>query len=162
NVVIEDGVPTGTQYVQNAGKTRTYGAELEIKAIPWTGMEITATGAYLHAAYVAGTFHELQVLPSGTVVSVDRSNETVPQAPKITYSLAGTQTVGLPFGNLTFHLDYAWRDKVVYTVDTPSPLQPAAVQAVYAEQNALGIIPSYGLLNGRIALNLDNPNVEVA
>ncbi len=53
NVVIEDGVPTGTQYVQNAGKTRTYGAELEIKAIPWTGMEITATGAYLHAAYVS-------------------------------------------------------------------------------------------------------------
>jgi iron complex outermembrane receptor protein len=162
NVVIEDGVPTGTQYVQNAGKTRTYGAELEIKAIPWTGMEVTATGAYLHAAYVAGTFHELQVLPSGEVVSVDRSNETVPQAPKITYSLAGTQTVGLPFGNLTFHLDYAWRDKLVYTIDTPSPLQPAAVQAVYAEQNALGVLPSYGLLNGRIALNLDNPNVEVA
>jgi iron complex outermembrane receptor protein len=162
SVVIEDGVPTGTQDVTNAGKTRTYGAELEITALPWTGMQITASGAYLHAAYVAGTFFETQLLPDGTAVRVDRSNEPVPQAPKFTASLGATQTVPLPIGSLSAHLDYAWRDKLVYTWDTPSPLQPAAVQALYAAQNAFGVIPSYGLLNARIALNLDHPNVEVA
>jgi iron complex outermembrane recepter protein len=163
NAVVEvGGQPDVTQYVTNAGKTRTDGVELELSAIPWEGMEISASGAYLHAAYVAGTFHELQALPDGTIVSVDRSNETVPQAPKYTASIGGTQTVPLGFGKLSFHMDYAWRDKLVYTSDTASPLQPAAVQAAYATQNALGIIPAYGLLNSRIALNLDKPNVEVA
>ena len=162
SVVIENGVPTGTQYVQNAGKTRTYGLELEVTALPWTGMEITASGAYLHAAYVPGTFFETQLLPDGTAVRVDRSDETVPQAPRFTASIGATQTFQVPIGQVSAHLDYAWRDKLVYTVDTASPLQPAAVQAVYALQNELGVIPSYGLLDGRLALNLDNPNVEIA
>jgi iron complex outermembrane recepter protein len=163
NTIVEvDGKPTVTQYVTNAGKTQTYGVELEITAVPWTGMEINATGAYLHAAYESGTFNELQELPNGTIVTVDRSGEPVPQAPKYTYSLGATQTVPLSFAKLSFHVDYAWRDKMVYTQDTASPLQPAAVQAVYAEQNYLGWIPSYGLLNGRIALHLDNPDLELA
>ncbi len=163
NTIVEvGGKPTVTQYVTNAGKTQTYGVELEITAMPWTGMEINATGAYLHAAYESGTFNELQELPNGTIVTVDRSGEPVPQAPKFTYSLGATQTVPLAFGKLSFHVDYAWRDKMVYTQDTASPLQPAAVQAVYATQNYLGWIPSYGLLNGRIALHLDNPDLELA
>jgi iron complex outermembrane recepter protein len=149
-----------TQYVTNAGKTRTYGAELEVTALPWTGMEINLSGAYLHAAYVAGTFLDHQVLPDGSVVTVDRSNEVVPQAPKFTYNVGGTQSLPLPIGKISFHVDYAWIDKVAYTVDTPSALQPAAVQAVYAIQNALGVLPSYGLLNARIALNLNQPDME--
>ena len=167
NTIVEvGGQPTVTQYVTNAGKTTTHGAELEITAIPWTGMEITATGAYLWSGYVNGTFHELQEITggpdAGTIVNVNRSGEPVPQAPEYTFSFGGTQTFPLSFGKVSFHLDYAWRDKLVYTQDTASPLQPAAVQAVYATQNALGWIPSYGLLNGRIALNLDNPDMEVA
>jgi iron complex outermembrane recepter protein len=163
NTIVEvGGKPTVTQYVTNAGKTQTYGVELEITAVPWTGMEINATGAYLHAEYESGTFNELQELPNGTIVTVNRSGEPVPQAPQYTYSVGATQTVPLSFAKLSFHVDYAWRDKMVYTQDTASPLQPAAVKAVYAEQNYLGWIPSYGLLNGRIALHLDNPDLELA
>jgi iron complex outermembrane receptor protein len=163
NTVVEvNGAPEVTQYQTNSGKTTTYGVELEIKAIPWTGMELSASGAYLHAAYESGTFHELQELPSGQVVSVDRSNEPVPQAPKYTFSAGATQFVPLAIGKLSFHVDYAWIDKDVITQDTASRLQPAAVQAQYATQNALGILPSYGLVNARIALDLDNPDMEVA
>jgi iron complex outermembrane receptor protein len=163
NTIVEvNGAPEVTQYQTNSGKTTTYGAEFEITAIPWTDMEITATGAYLHAAYVAGTFHELQELPNGTIVSVDRSNEPVPQAPEFTVSIGATQFVPLPIGKLSFHVDYDWIDKDVITQDTAAPQQPAAVQAEYATQNALGILPAYGLLNARIALNLDHPNLEVA
>jgi iron complex outermembrane receptor protein len=161
-VVVRNGTTTVTQYVTNAGKSNTYGLELEVTALPWTGMEINLSGSYLHAAYVAGTFHEQQLLPDGTIATVDRSNEPIPQAPKITYSLGATQSFPVAMGKVSVHLDYAWLDKIVYTVDTASPLQPAAVQAAYATQNALGVVPSYGLLNGRIALNLDQPNVELA
>jgi iron complex outermembrane receptor protein len=161
-VVVRNDSPAVTQYVTNAGKSTTYGVELEVTAVPWTGMEINLSGAYLHAAYVPGTFHEQQLLPDGTIVTVDRSNEAIPQAPKITYSVGGTQSFPVPIGKVSAHLDYAWVDKITYTEDTASPLQPAAVQAAYAIQNALGVVPSYGLLNGRIALNLDKPDLELA
>jgi iron complex outermembrane receptor protein len=149
-----------TQYETNAGKTRTYGAELEITAVPWSGMELSASGSYLHAAYVAGTFTEPQQLPNGTIVTVDRSNELVPQAPKFTLAFGATQTIPIAIGRLSLHADYAYRDKVAYTLDTASPLQPAAVQQAYATQYQLGILPSYGLLNAHVGLTLDNPNLE--
>jgi iron complex outermembrane receptor protein len=161
-VVYEAGLPEATQQVVNAGKTRTYGAELEITALPWRGMEINLSGAYLHAAYVPGTFSETQILPDGTAVKVDRSNETVPQAPRFTASIGGTQTVPLDFGRLAFHIDYAWRSQLTYTVDTVAAGQPAAVQQAYAVANYLGVIPSYGLANARITLNLDHPDAEIA
>jgi iron complex outermembrane recepter protein len=161
-VVNSAGEERITQYVTNAGNTRTYGAELEVTALPWTGMEIRASGAYLHAAYVAGTFHEEQLLPDGDPVTVDRSGEPVPQAPKYTFSIGGTQTVPVAFGKLTAHIDYAWRDKLVYTWDTPSPLQPASVIAAYNYQNLLGTIPSYGLMSARMTLQLDHPDLEFA
>jgi iron complex outermembrane receptor protein len=161
-VVNSAGEERVTQYVTNAGNTRTYGVELEVTALPWTGMEIRASGAYLHAAYVAGTFHEQQILPDGTIATVDRSNEPVPQAPKYTWSIAGTQTIPVPFGKFAAHIDYAWRDKLVYTWDTPAAGQPAAVVAAYNYQNLLGTIPSYGLLGARMTLQLDHPNLEFA
>jgi iron complex outermembrane receptor protein len=153
---------TLTQYVANSGKTTTYGAELEITALPWKGMELTASGAYLHAAYVAGTFHEEQALADGTLVTVDRSGEPVPQAPKYTFSFAATQSVNIPIGTLSFHADYSWRDALVYTWDTPAPQLPAAVKAQWNLANQLGVIPSYGIVNARVALNMDNPNLEFA
>ena len=35
------------------------------------------------------------------------------------------------------------------------------MKATYATQNALTRIPGYGLLNGRIGVQLDNPNLEL-
>jgi iron complex outermembrane recepter protein len=148
-----------TQYVANSGNSTTYGAELEITAIPYEGLEVTAAGAYLHAAYVAGTFHELQVV-NGVTETVDRSGEPVPQAPKYTLSFGATQTVPVGIGKLSLHADYSYRAPVVYTWETPAANRPDIV--AWNIQNQLGVIPGYGLVNARAALTLDQPHVEVA
>jgi iron complex outermembrane recepter protein len=153
-----------TQYVTNSGQSRTYGAELEVTLLPWKGMDISADAAYLHAAYKAGTFKEVQFAngASGATVTVDRSGEPVPQAPKETFGASATQTVPLSFGKASIHVDYSYRASVVYTYDTPSSTFPPATFAAYSTANALGAIPSYSLVNARLALNLDSPNLEIA
>jgi iron complex outermembrane recepter protein len=156
NAIVDNST---TQYVSNAGNSRTYGAELEITAIPFTGLEVTATGAYLHAEYVKGSFTEQQDV-GGAIESVDRSGEPVPQAPKYTLSLGATKTVPLSFGKLTLHADYAYRAPVVYTWETPAANRPDI--AAWNIANQLGVIPGYGIVNARLALALAEPRVEVA
>ena len=154
-----------TQYVTNAGDSHTYGPELEVTALPWTGMEVTLSAAYLHSSYIAGTFSEQQNVGTSAApvyVTVDRSGEPIPQAPKYTAAIGATQTVPVALGDLSFHLDFSYRDALVYTWETPSPLLPAATQAVYNRANELGTLPGYGILSGRIALNLRNPDLEIA
>jgi iron complex outermembrane recepter protein len=154
-----------TQYATNAGDSRTNGPELEITALPWTGMELSLNYAHLNAHYVAGTFKELQNVGTAAApnfVSVDRSGEPIPQAPKSTYGFGITQTVNLSAGKLSFHADYSHRDDLVYTWQTPSPQLPAATQAQFNRANELGTIPGYGLLGARIAMTFNHPNLEVA
>src|SRR3546814_8871986 len=43
-----------------------------------------------------------------------------------------------------------------------SDAQPDAIKEQYAAENRLGRIPGYGLVNGRIAYKIDNPNMEFA
>jgi iron complex outermembrane recepter protein len=156
NAIVDNAT---TQYVANSGNSTTYGAELEITAIPYEGLEISASGAYLHAAYVAGTFHEEQEV-GGVLETVDRSGEPVPQAPKYTLSFGATQTVPVGFGKVAIHADYAYRAPVVYTWETPAANRPDIV--AWNIQNQLGVIPGYGLVNARVALTLDHPNMDIA
>jgi len=162
NAVFNDpitGVPTLTQYVANSGKSKTYGVELEVTALPWTGMEITLSGAYLHAAYDKGTFSETQLLPDGSTAVVDRSGEPIPQAPKYTLGLSATQTVPLPFGNVQFHGDWSYRADTYYSYETPAPGRSDIAQ--WNIQNSLGFVPSYSLLNAKVSLNIDHPDLRV-
>jgi iron complex outermembrane receptor protein len=155
-----------TQYVTNAGNSHSYGPELEVTALPLTGLEVTLTAAYLHTNYVAGTFTEQQNVGSAAApvyVTVDRSGEPIPQAPKYTVGVGATQTVPVGIGDLAFHLDYAYRASLVYTWETPAPQLPAATQAIWNTANRLGTIPGYGVLNGRIAFTPANyPDLEIA
>jgi iron complex outermembrane receptor protein len=153
-----------TQYVTNAGDSHSYGPELEIALLPWTGMEINFSGAYLHSNYVAGSFTEQQNVGTSAApnyVTVDRSGEPIPQAPKYTQSIGATQTVPISLGDLAFHLDYSYRAALVYTWETPSAQLPAATQAIWNEANRLGVIPGYGILSGRVSLAMTN-NLEIA
>src|SRR3546814_998047 len=43
-----------TQFVTNAGNAKTYGLEFEGTLIPWKGMTIEGSAAYLHARYEKG------------------------------------------------------------------------------------------------------------
>ena len=158
-----------TQFVSNAGKVNAKGAEFEATALPWTGMELTGSVSYLDAKYKKGSRSEPQKNgqvdnPATTGVDesisiVDRSGEPVTQAPKWTYNIGATQTVPVDFGSVSFHLDYAHTSsRAMDAFTTGNPAQAAAVDI----GNRASIIKAYGLLNGRIAVNIDKPNLELA
>lgn len=155
---------TLSQYVKNAGKVRASGGEFEVTALPWQGMELTASAAYLDAKYVAGSRTENQGTTAAPIL-VDRSGEPVTQAPKWTLNFGATQKVPTSFGEVSFHLDYAYTSDKAMDAATAKTLAQGGTQAAIdatAIANRASIIKGYGLLNGRITLNLDNPKVEIS
>lgn len=154
------GTTQPTQYLVNAGDARIWGGELEVVAVPWDGMELNGSLSLLDGEYEEGTFTEVQSV-GGVNVVVDRSGEPLPQLAKTQFTIGATQTIPVPVGDLHLHLDYSYIGPMSITPVTPAPGLPPAVQATYATQNALTRIPGYGLLNGRVGLQLDNPNVEL-
>src|SRR3546814_20692785 len=62
-----------TQFIQNNGSTRVWGAEFEVIAVPWEGMEITSSLSLMDGKYKKGSFSEVQVV-NGQEVTVDLSD----------------------------------------------------------------------------------------
>ncbi|MEA3001797.1 MAG: iron complex outerrane recepter protein [Sphingomonadales bacterium] len=154
------GTTQPTQFLINAGNARIWGAEFEGTAVPWRGMELSANVSLMNGKYDAGTFTEVQSI-GGVNVTVDRSHEPLPQLAHTQFTLGGTQTVPASFGEVRVHLDYSYISSMSISPVTPAPNASATVQANYAVQNMLTKIPGYGLLNGRIGVQIDNPNVEL-
>jgi iron complex outermembrane receptor protein len=154
------GTTQPTQYLINAGNANIYGAEFEVTAVPVTGLELNANLSLLDGQYQKGSFTEVQSV-GGVNVTVDRSNEPLPQLAKVQFMIGATQTVPLSFGDLRIHADYAYIGPMSISPVTPAPGVSAAVRATYDTQNALTRIKGYGLLNGRIGLQLNDPNVEL-
>jgi iron complex outermembrane receptor protein len=146
------GAQTLTQFVSNSGKVHTKGFEFEGTGQPWQGMEVTASAAYLDAAYDAGSRIE---------AGVDRSGEPVTQAPKWTWSLGATQSVETEFGKLAFHADYAYVSTRAFDAATPAVGASAASIAAIAVANNASLIRGYGLLSGRITLTHKATGVEL-
>jgi iron complex outermembrane receptor protein len=141
---------TVTQATQNTGTVEAGGAELEVTMIPWEGAEVTANTAYLRTRYKAGTFLERR---AGGVM-VDRSGELVPNAPEWSLSLGATQKFNLPIGVLSGHLDYTYISEKAIVQTTATPGSSAAQIAIANTANQAGILPSFYLLTGRLALQL--------
>jgi iron complex outermembrane recepter protein len=155
---------TLTQFVTNTGKVNAKGFEFEGTALPWDGMELTGSLSYLDAKYVRGSRTENQ----GTAlvpILVDRSGEPVTQAPKWTWNVGATQTFPTSFGEVSLHADYAYIGSRAMDAATAKTLaqggSTANINAI-AIANAASIIRGYGLLNGRLAINLENPGIELA
>ena len=149
-----------TQFVTNAGNARTHGFEFEGTVLPWHGMEIGASAAYLHAAYQKGSRFENQLV-GGVLVQVDRSGEPITQAPKWTWNLSATQTLNFDNGNLKLHGDYSYiadRYFDYFTTGDPTP----AAQAAVAAANQASLVKGYGLLNLQATYTFNNPAIEVA
>lgn len=150
-----------TQYTTNAGKSKKYGVELEVTALPLDNTEVQLSGAYLHAAYVPGTYFETQAVPGTPLpVTVDRSGEPVPLAPKFTAMAGVTQSVPFDVGKLALHADFSYKDKVYYSYETPAAGQPDYQAWVTANQ--LRAVAGYGLLSARASFTLNQPDVEIA
>ncbi len=155
---------TLTQFVTNTGKVNAKGFEFEGTAVPWDGMELTGSLSYLDAKYVRGSRTENQ----GTAlvpVLVDRSGEPVTQAPKWTWNVGATQTFETSFGEVSVHADYAYIANRAMDAATARTIAQGGTQAnidAIAIGNAASVIKGYGLLNGRIAINLESPDIELA
>lgn len=154
------GTTQPTQYLINAGNAHIYGAEFEVTAVPWKGMELTGNLSLLDGGYEKGSFTEVQSV-GGTNIVVDRSNEPLPQLAKTQFMVGATQTVPISGGEVRVHFDYAYIGPMSISPVTPAPTVSAAVRATYDTQNALTRIKGYGLLNGRIGVRIEDPNVEM-
>lgn len=163
---IANGIVNGglTQFAQNSGEIRAYGLELETRARPWQGMEITSSVSRLKAKYASGSFIDI-----GRNGTFDRSGETVAQTPRWTFTAGATQDVETSFGKLSAHLDYAYissRNFGQETADLTNPaLTPAQIATRLADAaiaNAVGTLPGYGIVNGMLSIEFDNPNVELS
>ena len=155
---------TLTQFVTNTGKVDAKGFEFEGTALPWDGMELTGSLSYLDAKYVRGSRTENQGTALAPVL-VDRSGEPVTQAPKWTWNLGATQTFPTSFGAVSLHADYAYIADRAMDAATAKTLAQGGTQAninAVAIGNAASIVKGYGLLNGRIAINFDDPDIELA
>ncbi|WP_257539722.1 TonB-dependent receptor [Sphingobium sp. CFD-1] len=150
-----------SQFAQNAGDVRSYGFEFEGTVLPWENMEITTAVSRLWSKYKAGSF-----LGVGRNGIIDRSGEAVPQAPKWTFNIAGTQKIPFTGGTVIANLSYAYTSSRNMGQDTPDltygtdPLNPLDTQAhrieIYKAYNRFATLKGYGLVNGRLGVELDN------
>jgi iron complex outermembrane receptor protein len=156
-----------TQFVTNAGDAKTYGLEFEGTLIPWRGMTVDASAAYLHARYKKGSRFENQLIPDlstadpldTATVSVDRSGEPITQAPKWTANIGLTQEFEFDAGTLRLHADYSYiASRYFDYFTTGDPAQAGAV----AVANDSSRVRAYGLYNAQAIFALKNPNVEIA
>src|SRR3546814_15604947 len=102
-------------------------------------MEITGNLGLLDAHYDNGTFTDVQTIagipgcgggePIGTYnCTVDRSDEKLPQVPKITYSIGLTQTGPMFFGELPLNADYAVVGRQGFAENTAEAAHPDRVK----------------------------------
>ncbi|MCC4233220.1 MULTISPECIES: TonB-dependent receptor [Sphingobium] len=169
---------TTTQFLRNSGNARVYGGELEISAVPWGGMLVSGNLALLDGKYVAGTFVEQQqFVPvaganvsdcvAGTAAgsvrcSVVRSGEALPQMPKKQFGISVTQKLATSVGELSIHVNYAYIGRQNFGLFTADPRRPQAYRDAVAIANRINTISGYGLFNGRIALQIEDPNLELS
>jgi iron complex outermembrane receptor protein len=117
-------------------------------------MELTLSASRLWSHYEKGTFIE-----KGLNGTYDASGQTVEQAPKYILNIGGTQTVPFQGGAFRVNLNYAYSSSRSLGQDTADPTNPAttpAVLAEYATSNALSTVAGYGLLNGKVEVELNN------
>jgi iron complex outermembrane receptor protein len=160
-----------TQYIQNNGKVRIWGVEAEATAVPWKGMTVSLNGSLQDGKYVKGTFTEIQVVPgsgctNGSGVTngcvVDLSGLPLLQLPKEQLNVSATQKVPLGAGSFAVTGAYSYIGAQHFDAVKAADQASAATKAGYDTENSLGRVPGYGVFNGRIAYQFDNPDIEIA
>lgn len=127
----------------NAGKSRSYGAELAVQAAPTAHLLLDAAYGYTHATFKE---YETNVRNNGEIEAVDYGGKYVPFVPKHTLDVGGQYTFVLRRTALLDHisLDASYR---------------AAGRIYWTEENNVSQ-PFYGTLNARISLCKGNGQVD--
>ena len=126
--------------VDNAGESTIRGLEIEVAAIPFSGLRLQ--GGY---GLTDAEFDEFNVWRGGPM---DFSGRDLRRAPKHTYNLSVEYAFPLPSesGDLSLRLAYSNRDDFFIDVANSPQLEQS----------------SYGLVNGRIAYGLPDGKTTVA
>ncbi|WP_404477311.1 TonB-dependent receptor [Novosphingobium sp. BL-52-GroH] len=160
-----------TQYIQNNGKVRIWGIENELTAVPWEGMTFTVNGSLQDGKYVKGTFTETQVIAGSGCTNdagvvngcvVDLSGLPLLQLPKKQLNVSATQKIPLGMGTLAVTAAYAYVGAQYFDAVKAAEQASAATKAAYDVEHTLGRVPGYGIFNGRVAFQLDGPDIEIA
>ena len=151
-----------TQFNANSGDTEVSGLEVELTALLMDDLELTASMSLMDGKYKKGSFIENQGTQAAPIW-VDRSAETLPRLPEMTYSLGLTKHIELDVGHVSAHLDYSYIDDQAINVQTAAPGSSAAVLAAVEKANQLSTFEGYGLLSARLSLLTgDDENIEIS
>ncbi|HXB17686.1 MAG TPA: TonB-dependent receptor [Steroidobacteraceae bacterium] len=131
---------TPATLVTNAGRAHISGAELESRWRLMRRLSLQGSVGYTDARYQSFVY---QPVP-GAPVS-DLSGNDFYQTPRYQASLAAICEIPTAAGDVTVRADYAWQDKIQFNVI-----------------NDFNFQPSYGTLNGRVALASSSRSWELA
>jgi iron complex outermembrane receptor protein len=129
--------------IANATKATLKGVEAELVLRPTDGLTLTANGGYLDAKYGRDSN------PACTAFFQTGCffGQKWP-APKWNYALGARYIMPTSVGDLTANVNWTWQDDLTLVPDVP--------EFRFVTQKA------YGLLSGRIGLNIDDWDAEVA
>jgi iron complex outermembrane receptor protein len=131
---------TPATLVTNAGRAHISGAELESRWRVVRQLSLQASVGYTDARYQSFLY---QPVPGAPLA--DLSGNDFNQTPRYQASLAAICEIPTAAGNVTVRADYAWQDKIQFNVI-----------------NDFNYQPSYGTLNGRVALASPSRSWELA
>jgi len=146
-IIIQDG--RAFSVVENAAEATIRGAELEVAAIPVRDLARPGDRVRLQltAGYTDAEYDEFTDFGGPGNTLRDRSDEPYRFTPEWTYSIGAVYETPTQKGMFSARADWMWRDRVYFatTRDMPSLIQGG-----------------YGLLNARLSLSFDDPNVEIS
>jgi iron complex outermembrane recepter protein len=143
--------------VENAAAATIRGFEAELTVAPATGLTFGSNLGYTDAKY-----NEFTNLDGS-----DWSGAEFAYTPEFTLALFGDYSVDVGPGTLKLHADYSWRSEAfANSIQASAPQRlgrtAAQIQQLNDALQATAEIPSYGLLNARIAYEFNDPQIEVA
>ncbi|MGQ3178719.1 MAG: TonB-dependent receptor domain-containing protein, partial [Blastomonas fulva] len=143
--------------VENAAKAQIRGFEAELTVAPTTGLTLGSNLGYTDAKYKR--FVNLD--------GSDWSGSEFPYTPELTLAFFGDYSVDVGPGRLKLHADYSWRSEAFAQPIAASAPQRAGrsaaeIQTISDNLQNTARIPSYGLLNARVAFEFNEPQIEVA
>jgi iron complex outermembrane receptor protein len=128
--------------VTNAASATIDGAELELTARPVDGLTLHGSAAYTSPRYEKYF---------NTALGVDLSHDAFQATSKWQFGASATYVMPVPYGHLSSTLDYSYKTK--------SNLYPDN-NTIFS--NGATIQPGFGLLNARIAYNIDDYDTEIS
>lgn len=128
---------------ENAGSATYWGGELEVEAVPFENFWIRATGAYINQEW--DEFFDFSG-PGGTLR--DRRDEKFVNTPEWTASISAQYTHPVDYGDYSVRVDYSWRDMVFHDADKGD-------LDIFQQE-------AFALVNARAALQMSDPNLELA